>query len=142
LSNANVPGLRIIIIRNALCNDRGFYPKEKPEIAIEWNQIIRVAQLVWIDDIALETEDYWAFQSSDPHGTCWVLARYGFTKEIVNRYGNTEMPHITHGRKTRFSGGLLYSCVVWPRAEIGEDMYVKAKKRFWELERKIAYRNT
>jgi hypothetical protein len=140
LSKANFPGLKIVWFRNPLYDDRGFYPKEKPEIFIEWNQIIRVAQLVWTDVVACETENYWAFQGNDSHSTCWVLARYRFSEEIANRYGNPKTPHVTKWSTIRITGGELCNYVIWPHAEIGEAMYMEMKKKFWELKRKIAYR--
>jgi hypothetical protein len=137
LSNA---GVKVIWFRNPLFNDRGFYAKERPEFGMEWNEIIRVARIVWTDLTVLETEDYWAFQKSDQSITYWVLARYQFSQEMARRYGNPELPHMTKWDKTRITNGELNSYVIWPHAEIGEPMYAELEKRFWELEKKIAYR--
>lgn len=140
MSRAKIPELKIIRFQNPLYDERGFYPAENSEVFVEWNKVIRVANLYWINDIALETDDYWASQCRDLLITYWVRAKHGFTGEIALRYGNPETPHVTKWGKACFTNGLLYTYVIWPYTEIGEPMYVEVKKRFWELQKNISYK--
>ncbi len=139
LSRNHVDELRILRIRHALYNDRGFYPRENPQVVIEWNSVLRVAAVFEIDAVALESENYWAFQTRDPLNTFWVLYSVLFDEQIAQRFGTPSLPHSTKWNKVRTSGGELYSYIVWPHTEIGAAMYAEVKKRVWELGRKIAY---
>jgi hypothetical protein len=134
--------LKIVEINSVIYSDHGFYPKDQPERMIEWREIIRVAAVFLINDVALESRYYWAFQTMDPFVTYWVLTRYhkdGFDLEVKNRFGDPERPHNTKWNRARVTHGELSNYVIWPSDEIGKEMYVEAQKGIWELDRKICY---
>ena len=134
---------KIVEFKKVLYDDHGFYQENERDTIIEWIKVFRIAEIYFINDIVFESMYYWAFQSDDPFITYWVRIEYqnnDFKLELKRRYEYPKVPHVTKWKEVELNQGKLCNYVIWPQKQIGEAMYIQAKRYFWQVDRKILYK--
>lgn len=134
---------RIVVYSDTEFDETGFQLPGREATKIRWDRIFRVAMCYEIHPVAVADWDYWAFQTGDPNLIIWVRTNDAeqskqFSKEVERRFGKIDVPPM---KDWIDSDQNIRTYVIWPKADIGESLYLTKKKHKWSLKGHLVHRN-
>ena len=123
-------------------DDVGFRAPGREATRILWRDVIRVAFCLVIDSGALEVDEYWAFQTTDPSLITWVqinasndFIRKSFSEEIHRRFGEADIKEWDPAQKNQS----IATYVIYPEVDIGRALYVLEDEKWWSFKSELRH---
>src|SRR5215204_2742260 len=107
---------------------------------IPWKQISRLAYGFEVDQRALESWNFWGFQTNDPDFLLSVnigsISTMRCDDEIRRRFGNPSIPPIKNWIENNEDSKTY---VIYPEADIGKSLYQITQKHWYSLNAELYF---